>query len=57
MICGGMERARYWREVRSMAWPDLAWCEEAVQCEIKCLRASESSSLRSPSNKEIARST
>lgn len=57
MICGGMERACCWRELRSVAWPELAGCEEAVQCEIQCLRASESSSLRSPSNKEIARST
>ena len=34
MICGGMERAYCWREVRSVAWPDLAGCEEVVQCEI-----------------------
>lgn len=34
MIAGGMECVRYWREVRSVVWPDVARREEAFQCEI-----------------------
>lgn len=30
MICGGMERVCYWREVRFAVWPDLAGREGDV---------------------------